>query len=325
MKLTNLWGALCAIATGVALATAPAAAFPDKPITIVVTASVGGSIDGLTRQLQPHWEKTLGKTFVIDNKEQASGVTGVRFFMSRPDDGHTIMICTEAHVNATLEKTDTFALKDIEFINVHQFDPVSITVLADRFKSIDELIAEAKAKPNSLSWGTPPTGAPAILGKLISRDWSLPLRFVPQSNGAAADTSLLGKHIEIKLGGAASDGTELGDKIRVLAHAGPKRLPYIPDTPTLDEVAQKHGLKPMPQLGTARLVAVHASFKAKHPDRFKILADSYKAAFQSPGYQEVLKKTGQARATQFYEPAEASTLAKTLFENGVKARKDLGG
>ena len=215
MSVGNLVRATCAIAIGAAVGAASASAqqFPDKPITIVVTASVGGSIDGLTRQLQPHWEPTIGKNFVIDNKEAASGIAGVRHFMSRPDDGYTIMICTEAHVTATLEKTETFGLKDLEFINVHQFDPISVTAKAGRFKSFDDMMAEAKAKPNSVSWGTPPTGAPVIVGKLLARDFGLPLRFVPQANGAAADTSLLGGHIELKLGGAASDGNELGDKI----------------------------------------------------------------------------------------------------------------
>ena len=111
----------------------------------------------------------------------------------------------------------------------------------------------------------------------------------------------------------------------MLAHAGDKRLPYLPDVPTLNELAEKHKFKAIPVVATARLVVVHASLKAKHPDRFKKIADSYKAAFHSQGYQEVLKKTGQVRATQFMEPPAADKLARTLFENAIKMRKEAGG
>jgi tripartite-type tricarboxylate transporter receptor subunit TctC len=302
-----------------------AQSYPDKPINIVVTASVGGSIDALTRQLQPHWEATIGKTFNVENKEAASGVAGVRYFTSRPDDGYTIMICTEAHVSATLEKAPDVKLSLLEIINVHQFDPVSITVLAGKYKSFDELMAAAKAKPDSLTWGTPPTGSPAIIGKLLSRDFGMPLRYVPQNNGAATDTALLGGHIDLTLGGAASDASELGDKVVVLAHAAPQRLPYLPDVPTLNEIAAKNNLKALPVLGTARLLVVPATLKTKHPDRYKKIVESYKAAFHAPAYQEALKKTGQDKATQFMEPAAAADLAAKLFENAAKARAELGG
>ena len=96
------------------------------------------------------WEPVIGKAFAIDNKDGASGITGVRYFMSparRRLHHHGVH---RGAFTAALEKTDTFALTDIEVINVHQFDPSSFTVLAGRFKTFDELIAEAKAKPNSI-------------------------------------------------------------------------------------------------------------------------------------------------------------------------------
>jgi tripartite-type tricarboxylate transporter receptor subunit TctC len=315
------------MALGVAALAEPALAqYPDKPINIVVTAAVGGSIDGLSRQLGQFWEPAIGKNFVIDNKEGGGGVTGVRYFMSRPDDGYTVMVCTEAHLTTALQKTDTFTLDDLEVINVQQFDPTSITVRADsRFKTIDELINEAKAKPGSLTWGSPTSGSAALVGKLWAKSFGLQVRFVPQDSGASSDTALIGGHVDIKLGTAAGDFAELGDKVRVLAVAAPKRLHFLPNIPTIDELAKKYGVEPIANLGTARIVAVRASLKAKHPDRYQRIVDSYKTAFHNAAYQEVLKKTGQAPATQFMTPAEANALMRQLYEGSIKSRKEFGG
>ena len=320
-------GSIGAIACGAAWLCQPGmAAYPEKPISIIVTAAVGGSIDALSRQLGQFWETAIGKGFVIDNKEGGGGVTGVRYFMSRPDDGYSIMVCTEAHLTTALQKTDTFTLDDLDIINVQQFDPTSITVRADsRFKSIDDLIKEARANPGSLSWGSPASGSAALVGKLMAREFGLQVRFVPQDSGASSDTALLGGHVDFKLGTAAGDFAELGDKVRVLAIAAPKRVHFLPDVPTLDELAKKYGFKAVATLGTARIVAVRASLKAKHPDRYKQIVDSYKAAFHNPAYQEVLKKTGQAPATQFMIPAEANALMRELYEGSIKSRKEFGG
>jgi tripartite-type tricarboxylate transporter receptor subunit TctC len=320
-------GSIAGVVLGAAFLAAPALAqYPDKPITIVVTAAVGGSIDALSRQLGQSWEPAIGKGFVIDNKEGGGGVTGVRYFMSRPDDGYTIMVCTEAHLTTALQKTDTFTLDDLEVINVQQFDPTSITVRADsRFKTIDDLIKEAKEKPNTLTWGSPTSGSAALVGKLWAKSFGLQVRFVPQDSGASSDTALMGGHVDIKLGTAAGDFAELGDKVRVLAIAAPKRVHFLPNVPTVDELAKKYGVEPIANLGTARIVAVRASLKTKHPDRYKQIVDSYKAAFHNPAYQEVLKKTGQAPATQFMTPTEANVLIRQLYEGSIKSRKEFGG
>ena len=321
---TIFWGLIT-----IALLPWPATAqdYPDKPITIVVSAAVGGSVDALTRQLTVSWDKTVGNKFNIDNKDGAGGIAGVRYFLARPDDGYNILLCTEAHVTAAIEKTPGLSPDQIEVINVHQFDPTTITVRADsRFKSIDDLIREAKAKPNSLAWGSPSVGVAQMVGKLFARSLGIEVRFVPQNSGAASDTALLGGHVDYRLGTAGGDFSELGDKARILAITSPKRLYFIPDVPVMDELAKKHAVsQPIPHVGTSRLVVVHASLKTKHPDRYKKLVESYKAAFHNPAYQDMLKRTGQAYATQFMAPAEANALWRALYENAVKFRKELGG
>ena len=300
--------------------------FPDRPINIVVSGAVGGSIDNMARQLIQFWEPAIGKGFTIENKDGAGGITGVRYFLGRPDDGYNLLICTAAHAAAAIAKTAGMSTSDIDAINVQQFDPTTIVVRADsRFKTIDDLIKEAKAKPNTLTWGSPAVGMAQMVGKLFARSLGIQVRFVPQDSGAASDTAILGGHVDYRLGTAAGDFAELGDKVRILAITGPKRLPFIPNVPIMDELAKNHSLsQPIPYLGTGRLVVVHPSLKTKHPERYKKLVETYKVAFHSAGYQDVLKKTGQANATQFMEPAEANKLFRSFVDDAVKYGKELG-
>ncbi|HEY7383195.1 MAG TPA: tripartite tricarboxylate transporter substrate binding protein [Beijerinckiaceae bacterium] len=302
---------------------AAAETYPDKPITLVVAASVGGSIDALARQLAPVWEKKLGQRINVENKTGGGGIVGVRYFMQQPSDGYTVLICTEAHFTATMEKT-SLKTTDVELINMQQFDPTSFTVLeTSRFKTLEDLLKEAQAKPNTISWGSPASGSAALVGKLVAKNWNIDLRFIPQAGGAETDTALLGGHVDVKVGTAAGDISELKG-VRVIAIAAPERLQYLPDVPTFNEVGSKLGFKEqIPSLGTARLVVVQAGLKSKHPDRFQKLVDSYKAAFHDPAYQEVLKKTGQMIATTFYEPADATAKFRELVEGTMKHRKDL--
>jgi tripartite-type tricarboxylate transporter receptor subunit TctC len=295
--------------------------YPDRPITIVVSSAVGGSIDGLARQLAPYWEKALGGKINVENHEGAGGVVGVRYFLEQPDDGYTILICTEAHYTATVEKTGTVKTSDIELINMQQFTPTTWYVLENsRFKTLEDVIKEGKEKPDTITWGAPPTGNSTISAGVVEKGWGVDLRYVPQETGAATDTALLGGHIDIKVG-TAGDITEV-EGIRGLAVASKERVAHLPDVPTFNEVGSKLGLMAMPDIGTGRLISVRASVKANHPEIFQRLAEAYEAAFNDPAYQEVLKSTGQANSSAFNEPDAATTQFRELVDNAIKGKKE---
>jgi tripartite-type tricarboxylate transporter receptor subunit TctC len=305
-------------------AGALAQAYPEKPVTVVISGQVGGTIDTLARQLAPFWEKHLGQPLVIDNRSGAAGVTGVRHFLEQPQDGYTILVGTEAHYSASMEKDPNLKSTDIELINMHQFDPAAITVLqTSRFKTLEDIVNEAKAKPDSITWGSPPTGAPALVGALVSKNWDLTLRFIPQAGGVESDTALLGGHVDFKVGTATGDSRELPGA-KVLAVAAPERLAFLPDVPTINEVGARLGLSEVPNFGSARLIITHASLKAEHPEIFDKLAVSYKAAIEDPDYVKLLTDSGQLDFLTFYEPARATELFRALVEDTIRYKAELG-
>jgi tripartite-type tricarboxylate transporter receptor subunit TctC len=317
------FGALAGMAALAAMALQGGAAaqmFPDKPITIIVSASVGGSVDGLSRALAPYWEKELGQPITVENKPGASGITGVRYFLEQPDDGYYVWVGTEAHFTATVEKTGTVKPSDLAVINMQQFTPTTWFVLeSSRFQTLDDVIKEAAEKPDTITYGSPPTGNSVISGGVVEQEWGVDLRYIPQAGGAETDTALLGGHIDVKVG-TAGDITEV-EGIRAIAVASTNRLKFLPDTPTFNEVAKEHGFAPMPNIGTGRLVAVRAGVKEKHPEIFQKLAETYAAAFNDPEYQAKLESSGQALSTSFNTPEDATAEFIKLIDDAVVYKK----
>ncbi len=317
-QLRSFAMAVAAAAT-IAVPGIAVAEYPEKPITIIVSASVGGSVDGLARALAPYWEKELGQSVVVENKEGAGGITGVRYFLEQADDGYTVWVGTEGHFSSTVEKTGTVKASDLAVINMQQFTPTTWFVLeTSRFQSLDDVVKEAKEKPDTVTYGSPATGNAVITGGFVEKEWGLDLRYVPQSGGAETDTALLGGHIDIKIG-TAGDINEL-EGIRALAVASSERLKFLPDTPTFNEVGSKHGFAQMPDIGTGRLVAVHASVKEKHPEIFQKLAETYAAAFNNPEFQAKLESSGQALSTSFNTPEDASAKFVELIKVSVESK-----
>lgn len=316
-------GAVAAM-LGVALvpAAALAQAYPERPVTIVISGQVGGTIDAMARQLLPYWERALGQSLAIDNRSGAAGVTGVRYFLEQPADGYTIMIGTEAHYTAAMEVDRNIDSGDIVLINMQQFDPAALTVLeASGYETLEQLVRHIQDNPDRVTWGSPPTGTPALVGHLVARNWDLDVRFIPQAGGVESDTALLGGHVDYKLGTATGDSTELPGA-RVLGIAAPERLSFLPDVPTLNEVAAELGFEEIPSLGSARLVFVRAELVDQHPERFEALVSSYQEAMQNPEYRALLESSGQDAYTSVFEPEEATALFRELADGALRYRAE---
>jgi putative tricarboxylic transport membrane protein len=314
------------VGSALMLSAGPAVAdYPERTVTLILPFAAGGGLDRMTRGLSRHWEKYLGAQVQVKNVPGAGNITGVRTFLASPDDGYTILMGTDPYLSTGVFRGGGYKISDFTFVNIQQFDPATLAVRAESpFKSLDDLLAAAKAKPGTVSWGTAVGGAPHIIGISLFEQMKLDVRFVPYQSGGPARLAVLGGHIDAVGGTTAADLAALGDKGRLLAVAGRTRFEKAPEVPTFNEVLAKYGVS-VPLLGSARYVAVHASLPAKHPDRYAKIVDSYRQTLESPEYREYLKQAGESDVTQLLTPDEATRQFQEMFVTMQKFEKILLG
>ncbi|MGE0719294.1 MAG: tripartite tricarboxylate transporter substrate binding protein, partial [Alphaproteobacteria bacterium] len=212
---------LIAALVGAALAfVQPAAAFPDKPIRVIVPWGAGGTSDLSMRKIGEIAARSLGQPIVVENKPGASGVVGMAEMAKAAPDGHTLALATGATVfiAPNLRAVPFDPLKDLTPIINYSGSYHAIVVPADSpWKKLDDLLADAKAKPGVLTFATAGTFDGAHFAMLvISRLRELKFVHVPFQGGATAMTALLGRHVSF---GGMSGFTEQvrAGQLRLLA------------------------------------------------------------------------------------------------------------
>ncbi|SMH54393.1 tripartite tricarboxylate transporter substrate binding protein [Azospirillum agricola] len=235
-----------AVATGAAALMAVAAplsvqaAYPEKPITMVVAYDAGGSTDVTARMLAPYIEKHLGGARIeVVNRPGAGGEIGFAALADSPADGYTIgFINTPNLVSIPIERQARFSLDRLDpLINVVD-DPGIWTVPADSpFKTLSEAVAHAKANPNAVTVGTTGVGSDDQLAMLlVQRQAGVQFTHVPFSGSAANQKAMLAKKIQVcaqNLGeGLRATATE---QVRILGVMSSERWKVAPDLPTFKE------------------------------------------------------------------------------------------
>jgi tripartite-type tricarboxylate transporter receptor subunit TctC len=219
----------------VALAAAGhlAAAFPTRPITIVVPAPPGGTADTVIRALAPRLSTALGQTVVVDNKAGASGVIASQAVAGAQADGHTLLMNYTSHaINpwlvAKLPYDSATAFAPVAFLGKV---PLLLAVPANGPKTAADLIAEARANPGKLTYGSSATGGASHLGgELFSQLTGGKLVMIPYKGGAAAATDLAAGRISMLLDSQlALQGVQQAGRIRYLGVASEKPSAVLPD------------------------------------------------------------------------------------------------
>jgi tripartite-type tricarboxylate transporter receptor subunit TctC len=229
-----------------ALAARPAAAedgaaFPSRPITIVVPFAAGGSSDVVMRIVAKTAQETLGQPIVIENKPGGAGNIAALMIKNAPPDGYTLMMGhTGSHaINATL-------YPDLKFDPVKDFTPIAPLIsfnnvlmvpAASPAKSAAELVALGKQKGDGLTYGSQGVGTGGhLLGVILAKDTGIKLVHVPYRGVAPAVTDMVAARLDFMFASylTASPFIESG-KLRMLAIAGARRHPQIPQVPTMAE------------------------------------------------------------------------------------------
>lgn len=226
--------AIGALAIG---ATPTWAAWPEKPIELVVGFAAGGGTDITARTLAVHLGKHLGTSVVVTNKAGASGELGLAQVAKAAPDGYTIgMTNMPGLVTLPIERKTQFKGSDFAYIANLVRDPSAFSVLASsKYKSLANLIADAKARPGEISYGSTGVGTDDHLAMvLFERLTGARLNHVPYNGAGPLRTAVLGGHVDV-------GGMNLGevmpfrDKVRVLAQASPGRSQLGKDVPSFTE------------------------------------------------------------------------------------------
>ena len=226
---------LCGIATG-----ASAQTYPNRPITFVVPFAAGGLSDVPGRILAAEMQSRLGQSIVVENRPGASGVTGATTVWRAEPDGHTLLVNALADVqNLHYLAVPYDPVKDFSLIGmVTDGPPLVLIVNAGLpYKSVADLIADAKANPSKVSFGTSgPATSPAISVTQLNALAKTQIVEVPYRGSGPAAAAVVTGEVQ----GAFvfySNARQLHDdgKVRALAVANPKRMAEWPEIPTMAE------------------------------------------------------------------------------------------
>ena len=231
----------CALLPGAVVADAAAqAGFPNRPIRVVVPFAPGGSADNLARVVQAPLSEALGQNVVLDNRPGGSSTIGADLVAKAAPDGHTLLFTTSTHtVNASLiAKLPFDPLKDFTAISllVSQSNVLAVHPSLP-VRTVKELVALAKASPDSLTYASGGNGSsPHLSGELLNLVAGTRITHVPYKSSGPAITDLLGGHVKIMfVGPLAAEQYIKAGRLRAIALADRKRSPAMPDLPTMAE------------------------------------------------------------------------------------------
>jgi len=239
---TNKLRAVMAI-VAVASCLAPSlaqAAYPDKPVRIIVPFAPGGGTDLIARTLGTGMSQELGQTVLIENKPGAGTIIGTDLVAKSPPNGYTIVIATFAHaLNPSLQPKLPYATdKAFAPIILIGSSPNVLVVRPDSpYKSVKDIIAAAKAEPKKLTFASQGNGTSAHLaGELFKNLAKVDLTHVPYRGAGPALTDLLGGQVDMMFATAAAVGAFLdGGKLRALGVTTAERSPALAHVPTIAE------------------------------------------------------------------------------------------
>ena len=222
----------------------PAQQYPSKPARIIVPFGAGGPADIYARYLAQRLQEPLGQSFVIDNRPGAGSIIGTDLVAKSTPDGYTLLLMSNTHtVNESLVPKKPFALmKDfVPIAPINYSDLVLVVHPSVPAKSIKELIALAKAKPNGLNYASSGTGTPYhMAGELFKSMAGVQIVHIPHKGSGEARTSVMSGQVEIMLDAITTMAPMArAGRVRALGTTGAKRSTVLPDVPTISEAGVK--------------------------------------------------------------------------------------
>jgi tripartite-type tricarboxylate transporter receptor subunit TctC len=237
------------MALGLALAafgTPAAEVFPSRTINIIVPNPPGGMNDITARPLAAVMQELVKEPVVVQNKPGGTGAVGTAFVASHKSDPHHVLVTTPnlylvVEKNKLFGEPSPYSLDQIAPLALMSADPLIMVVQSQSpYTSVKEL-AEAAKKSGSMAYSSSgPYGILHVPIEMFLQAVGAKMRHVPTTGGGPALLQILGGHVQMSAGGPAAVHPHIkGGKLRPLASWGAKRIPALPEVPTLQELGYK--------------------------------------------------------------------------------------
>lgn len=232
-------------------AVAPAWAWPERSIEIVVGFAPGGGTDITARTLAQHLGKALGTQVIVNNKPGASGALGLSYVARAKPDGYILgMTNFPGLLTIPIERQAGFKIADFTYLGNLVRDPSAFSVGSNSpYKTIADVVAAAKKASGTISYGSTGAGTDDHLQMVMFEELTgTKLLHIPFQGAGPLKTALLGSHIVIGGLNLGEVMPEAGKSMRPLAQASQTRSPLAPDVPTFKEqgvdlvIASERGL-----------------------------------------------------------------------------------
>ncbi|HEU0258814.1 MAG TPA: tripartite tricarboxylate transporter substrate binding protein [Burkholderiales bacterium] len=226
------------VATLLGLVSAAAqAAYPERPIRMIVPWAAGGDTDNIFRPFAPLLQKQIGQTVVIANVGGASGTRGAKEAKDAPPDGYTLYAVHEYIHSTYYAGVADVQHSDFEPVCLISSTPSVLTASPKTpWKSWQDLAADAKARPGQISVGATLASTSHFFPALIEKATGLKFKYVSYEGLAPRMNAILGGHIDLTDSNLTQKGKVEAGQLKFLAIATEKRHPEMPSVPTLKEL-----------------------------------------------------------------------------------------
>ncbi len=215
------------------------AAFPNRPVRLIVPVAPGGSSDGMARVLAQRLTEAWGQQVLVDNRPGAGGVIGTQILARAAPDGHTVMLAgMRFSVNPSLMKLPYDTLNDFEPVTMTaSVGNVLVVPVKSTIQTVKDVIAQAKQAPGKLTFAHSGIGgAPHLIGEFFALTTGVKMTHIPYKGGGPAMIDLAGGNVSMSFASATSSLPLIkSGRLRPLAVSSAQRSPLLPDVPTLGE------------------------------------------------------------------------------------------